>query len=130
MSDCAQLRLMPVAEAYQLWAPEYDSAPNPLFCLEERYLTPLLNSAAHRDVVDLGCGTGRWLEKICALQPRSLTGVDLSAAMLQQASKRLGRRARLVQEDCLQTTLGADSADWILSSFLLSYVDDLRELAR
>jgi ubiquinone/menaquinone biosynthesis C-methylase UbiE len=129
MSDCAS-RLLPVEEAYQLWAPEYDSTPNPLFCLEERHLAPLLQSSAHCDVVDLGCGTGRWLERIYSLQPRSLTGVDVSAAMLERAARRLGRHARLLQADCLYTPLGTASADWILSSFLLSYVDDLHELAR
>jgi ubiquinone/menaquinone biosynthesis C-methylase UbiE len=129
LSDRAP-RLLPVEEAYQLWAPEYDSAPNPLFCLEERLLAPLLHSAAHCDVVDLGCGTGRWLEKISTLQPRSLAGVDLSAAMLERAARRLGRNAQLLQANCLHTPLGTASADWILSSFLLSYVSHLDELAR
>jgi SAM-dependent methyltransferase len=128
MSDCAP-RLLPVEQAYQLWAPEYDSAPNPLFCLEERHLSPLLQSARHCDVVDLGCGTGRWLERLYPLQTRSLTGVDVSAAMLEQAARKLGHDARLVQADCLHTPLGTACADWILSSLLLSYVDNLHELA-
>jgi ubiquinone/menaquinone biosynthesis C-methylase UbiE len=130
MSDCATPRLLPVEDAYQLWAPEYDTAPNPLFCLEERHLTPLLHPIAQRDVVDLGCGTGRWLARISGLHPRSLTGVDISAAMLKPAAARLGPDARLVQADCLNTSLGTASADSILASFLLSYVDDLDELAR
>ncbi|MFZ1084089.1 MAG: class I SAM-dependent methyltransferase [Terracidiphilus sp.] len=129
LCDCASW-LLPVEEAYQLWAPEYDSAPNPLFCLEERHLAPLLPSAAHCDVVDLGSGTGRWLERLYPLQPRSLTGVDVSAAMLERAARKLGHNARLVQADCLHTPLGTNCADWILSSFLLSYVGDLHELAR
>jgi ubiquinone/menaquinone biosynthesis C-methylase UbiE len=128
MSDCAP-RLLSVKEAYQLWAPEYDSVPNPLFCLEERHIAPLLQSAAHCDVVDIGCGTGRWLERIYSLQPRSLTGVDVSSAMLERAARRLGRNARLLQADCLYLPLGASSADWILASFLLSYVVNLRKMA-
>ncbi|MGA3080384.1 MAG: class I SAM-dependent methyltransferase [Terracidiphilus sp.] len=130
MSDCATARLLPVEEAYQLWAPTYDSAPNPLLCLEERHLAPMLQPTEHCDVVDLGCGTGRWLERLSALQPRSLIGVDTSAAMLGRAAGRLGRNALLVQADCLKTPLDAASADFILASFLLSYVDDVDELAR
>ncbi len=130
MNDCALPRFLPAKDAYQLLAPEYDSAPNPLISLEERHLAPLLHSAAHCDVVDIGCGTGRWLEKFADLDPRSLTGVDVSAAMLERATRRLGRNARLVQGDCLHTLLDTASADWILSSFLLSYIDDLYELAR
>ena len=130
MSDCAPPRLLPAEEAYQQWAPEYVSAPNPLFCLEERHLAPLLQSTIRCDVVDLGCGTGRWLTRISELQPRSLIGVDISAAMLERAAEALGPRARLVQADCLSTRLVATSADWILASFLLSYVVDLNALAR
>jgi hypothetical protein len=57
MNNCATSLMLSAEEAYQLWAPEYDSAPNPLFDLEVRHLAPLLQSAAHCDVVDLGCGT-------------------------------------------------------------------------
>jgi ubiquinone/menaquinone biosynthesis C-methylase UbiE len=130
MSDCATPRLLPVDEAYKLWAPEYDSTPNPLFCLEERHLAPLMQSAALCDVVDLGCGTGRWLTRLSALQPRSLIGVDTSAAMLERAATSLGHKARLVQADCLSTSLSSASSDWILASFVLSYVKDLNQLAR
>jgi SAM-dependent methyltransferase len=122
--------MLSAEEAYQLWAPEYDSAPNPLFDLEVRHLAPLLQSAAHCDVVDLGCGTGRWLERLYPLQPRSLTGVDVSAAMLERAARKLGHNAHLVHADCMHTSLGTSCADWILASLLLSYVEDLNKLAR
>jgi ubiquinone/menaquinone biosynthesis C-methylase UbiE len=65
-----------------------------------------------------------------ALQPRSLIGVDLSPAMLKRAAKAVGQNARLVESDCLKTPLNANSADWVLASFLLSYLGDLNSLAR
>jgi len=129
MSECTSHRVLPAEEAYEIWAPEYDAAPNPLFCLEERHLSPLLPLTPQCDVVDLGCGTGRWLARIAALQPYSLTGVDVSAAMLKQAAKMLGSNALLVRADCLRTPLETASADWIMSSFLISYVENLRKLA-
>jgi malonyl-CoA O-methyltransferase len=130
MSDCAPARLLPVEEAYELWAPKYDAAPSPLFCLEQRHLVHLLLPTSQCDVVDLGCGTGRWLTWIAALRPRSLIGVDISVAMLERAARALGLNARLVQTDCLSTPLATASADWILASFLLSYVENLKQLAQ
>ena len=57
-------RSLPVsaAEGYERWAPIYDDAPNPLLAREERYLLPLLIDLGDKAILDLACGTGRWLE--------------------------------------------------------------------
>jgi ubiquinone/menaquinone biosynthesis C-methylase UbiE len=116
--------------AYQLWAQHYDSTVNPLLALEERRLEAQLGDFAGKDVVDLGCGTGRWLKKLESLRPHSLTGVDLSSAMLEQARVKCAPSTRLLQSDCTDTSLGDGSADRVLASFLLSYLSDLDALAR
>jgi len=130
MSALAPARFTPVKDAYQLWAPLYDAAPNPLLSLEQRCLAPIIHSAAGCDVVDLGCGTGRWLAQLAEVGPRSMIGIDLSEEMLLRASQKLAPGTRLLQADCLATPLPDGASDWILASFLLSYVDDLRGLAR
>jgi len=130
MSYCAPVHSMQVKDAYRLWAPEYDATPNPLLSLEQRSLAPLLHSAAGCDVVDLGCGTGRWLAQLAEMGARSMTGIDLSGEMLKVASKKLSTATRLMQADCLNTPLAAASSDWILASFLLSYLDDVQGFAR
>jgi ubiquinone/menaquinone biosynthesis C-methylase UbiE len=116
--------------AYQLWASHYDSSVNPLLALEERRLDRQLATFACKDVVDLGCGTGRWLRKLECLRPRSLTGVDLSPAMLDQARLKCTPTTRLLVSDCIDTPLPNHSADRILASFLLSYLSDLPAFAR
>jgi ubiquinone/menaquinone biosynthesis C-methylase UbiE len=116
--------------AYQIWAPHYDSSVNPLLVLEERRLAPQLATFAGKDVVDLGCGTGRWLRKLETLRPRSLTGVDLSPAMLDQARLKCPPTTMLIQSDCSDTPLRSRSTDRILASFLLSYLSDLPAFAR
>src|SRR5580698_4958341 len=45
MSHSSANQPMQVKEAYRLWAPEYDSTPNPLLSLEQRFLWPLTRSA-------------------------------------------------------------------------------------
>jgi len=116
--------------AYQLWAQHYDSSVNPLLALEERRLTVQLNTFSGKDVVDLGCGTGRWLRKLEGMHPRSLTGIDLSSSMLDQARLKCSPSTRLLQSDCTDTPLRAHCADRVLASFLLSYLPDPAAFAR
>jgi ubiquinone/menaquinone biosynthesis C-methylase UbiE len=129
MNTPAVTRFTSVKEAYRLWAPLYDTTPNPLLSLEQRSLSRMLPSAMGCDIVDLGCGTGRWLRQLANLGPRSLVGVDFSEEMLAQASMKQASGVRLVQGDCLATPLPDASSDLILASFLLSYTDDLRRFA-
>lgn len=60
---------------------------------------PLYEALARRyggPVLELGCGTGRVLERLVQTG-LSCTGLDASAAMLERAAARLGTSARLVQ---------------------------------
>lgn len=115
-------------EGYRRWARSYDHELNPMLSLEKRYLEPMLPAAAGMDVVDLGCGTGRWLQILRGTAPRSLLGIDASPEMLQRARKKLNGAARLVHADGALVSLPHASADLVLGSFLLSYVDDAQQL--
>jgi ubiquinone/menaquinone biosynthesis C-methylase UbiE len=129
MKACSPAQPMQVKEAYRLWAPEYDTTPNPLLSLEQRFLAPLTHSAKGCDVVDLGCGTGRWLTQLAETGARSTTGVDVSEQMLEHAAKKLNSSTNLILSDCICTSLATASSDWILASFLLSYIGDVRSFA-
>jgi cytosine/adenosine deaminase-related metal-dependent hydrolase/SAM-dependent methyltransferase len=112
------------ADGYRVWASCYDRNPNPMLCLEKRFLEPLLPPVKGLDVVDLGCGTGRWLEILRSMGPGSLLGVDSSPEMLEIARRKLGRTAKIVLADCADFPFERCSADIILCSFVLSYVED------
>ncbi|HEY6937393.1 MAG TPA: methyltransferase domain-containing protein [Terriglobales bacterium] len=124
-------RLLPARDAYRLWAPTYDGEANPLLALEERVLGPLLLPVvAGRDVVDLGCGTGRWLLRVLAAGARSAIGLDQSAEMLSRAAAKPDLSERLVQADCADLPLGACSADLLICCFVLGYVANLDNFVR
>jgi cytosine/adenosine deaminase-related metal-dependent hydrolase/ubiquinone/menaquinone biosynthesis C-methylase UbiE len=129
MTDTISTRYLPHAEGYQLWAQVYDSQPNPMLSLEQRYLETILPSVNGRDVVDMGCGTGRWLAKFAKMAPKSLIGMDNSEAMLIRAAAKLGNRANLLHVSCEDSTLAHGSADLILNSFLVSYISDICRFA-
>lgn len=117
-------------EGYRLWSRTYDSDVNPVLALEQRILGSVLPRMENADVVDAGCGTGRWLEHLANLKPRTLRGIDSSKEMLAKAKRKLKSRARLTVKSCEEWKPKPQSADLILGSFLLSYIADLEGLAK
>jgi cytosine/adenosine deaminase-related metal-dependent hydrolase/SAM-dependent methyltransferase len=108
-----------------------------MLSVEQRFLERLLPPVGGRDVVDLGCGTGRWLTVLAPCAPRSLIGLDSSAEMLSQAARKLDGRAILLKGSCQAPPFEAASADLVLCSFVLSYIsnidlfaEQLRRIAR
>jgi len=121
-ADDAYARRHGVQRAYELWAETYDAATNPVLALEERILGPMLPSLGGKLILDLGCGTGRWLARTWS-QATSFVGLDVSKAMLDRAGAKRGLTGHLVQADCVHLPLRAEVADVVVGSFLLGYVD-------
>lgn len=123
------VRGISLVEAYDRWASTYD-APNPLHALEERVMGLLLPSVAGKRVLDVACGTGRWLEKLLGWGARSAWGVDLSAGMLRHASAKPSLHGRVVRGNYLALPFAAASADLIICSLAAGHVRNIGELAR
>lgn len=117
-------------DRFALWSEVYDEQPNPLLSLEEDFLSPLLPDVRGLDVVDFGCGTGRWLQCLAPRHPRSLVGIDSSREMLARAAAKVGRDAVLLRAECESVSLSAGSADLCLASFVVSHLHDLEQFAR
>jgi cytosine/adenosine deaminase-related metal-dependent hydrolase/ubiquinone/menaquinone biosynthesis C-methylase UbiE len=121
--------------AFDAWAQVYDTQANPLLVLEERFLRRLLPDIDGKDILDIGCGTGRWLEHLLRLgSPQSLFGLDGSEEMLASARCKPLGGAILLHAQLPLLPLPPAAFDLTLASFVLSYVSDLdacaRELAR
>jgi cytosine/adenosine deaminase-related metal-dependent hydrolase/ubiquinone/menaquinone biosynthesis C-methylase UbiE len=100
-----------------------------MISLEQRVLEYLLPAIKGRDVVDFGCGTGRWLSTLAGRSARSLTGIDCSQEMLAVARRKLSGVATLLSGDCDAPPLESRSADLILCSFVLSYLSSVANFA-
>ena len=118
-------RLFPVAEAYDLWAPTYDQTPNPLLAREERYLLPLLLGSQYKWVLDLACGTGRWLEKLTSRSGGLGIGIDSSPEMLRVAGKKNQITRKLARAACEILPFRSAVFDLAICSFALGHVRDL-----
>ena len=114
---------------FDSWAEVYDAQPNPLLSLEQRLLGPMLVDVRGLDILDAGCGTGRWLEQLAERSPRSLLGVDTSSAMLKVAAGKLNNQCDLRLGSCTALPVPDASTDMVLCSFVVSYLDDLDRFA-
>jgi malonyl-CoA O-methyltransferase len=119
-----------VEEGYERWARTYDTAPNPLLALEERYVEGTIPDLAGKTVLDLACGTGRWLSKLVSRRARAIVGVDLSSAMLGVAHENSEIHDCLVRADCLRLPFRAGTFDFVLCSFALNHVYNVDLMAR
>lgn len=117
-------------EAYKLWATTYDVSLNPLLALEERHLLPLIPAMKGKAVLDLACGTGRWLKRFVELGARAGVGVDCSAAMLRTAATKFAIARGLARADCKQLPFAAGFFDFAICSFALSHFPDLSVVSR
>lgn len=115
-------------EGYALWAETWDATPSPIVALEERMLLPWLGRVGARRAVDIGCGTGRWSERLGAI------GVDASEAMLRHAAQKSGLGGRLAAGDAALLPIRDGTADLVLCTLTLGHVrrpeDALLEFAR
>jgi len=76
-------------------------------------------------VLDLGCGTGLFLERMASRYPAArLFGVDASRDMLAMARRKGMDRTCLVEGDLAELPFGDGQFDLVVSSSVLHFVDD------
>lgn len=118
-----------VRTVYEEIASEYDEripgagpADDRFTETERAYLRERLG--ADDDVLELGCGTGRFVVTFAA-EVRSMTGFDLSPAMLEQAGRKAeaaGLDVHLVEGDMRSLPFADDSFDVVYSMLALMHL--------
>ena len=122
--------ILPADKAHALWAETYDRDPNALLALEERIIEPLLPSLEQKVILDVACGTGRWLANLIRRGAKFGLGVDSSREMLQQARLKGSIQGNLIQGDSAALPVRSCAIDFAICSFATSYFADLRRFAR
>jgi malonyl-CoA O-methyltransferase len=118
--------------AYALWAATYPPAAHtPLMRVEERAVRALLPDLGGITLLDVGCGSGRYLEIGRGAGARRLVGVDPSRPMLDRIRV---PDARLVRGSVEALPVSGGTADVTICALTLGHVSSLwrafAELAR
>lgn len=120
-------------EAHRIWSEIYDESPNPLLALETRIVAPLLEPLENRRILDVGCGTGRWLTHAESRGARAF-GIDFCREMLLRAAAKPQLAGRLALATGERLPFADRAADLVLCSFVVGYLADpdlaIREMAR
>lgn len=112
--------LIPAIEGHRLWAPVYDSDPNPLLALERRAMSEIVAPLQPSTMIDIACGTGAWLSYF-QRAGSDVFGCDACEEMLTQAARHTYLNGRLVLAEAECVPLRGSVADLILCSLSLGY---------
>ena len=115
-----------IARAYDRWARTYDTDANTTRDLDAEVLRRSSLTIDGRDVLELGCGTGKntgWL----AARARRVIGMDFSPGMLEVARARVPLdRVRLIQHDVRERWPVDDaSVDVVVANLILEHLSNV-----
>jgi SAM-dependent methyltransferase len=110
---------------YDVIAPKYDARydQDPLAGVSRELRTLVAQSQA-RDVLEVGCGTGRWVIELLPLV-RRIVGLDFSFGMLEQAHAQ-NDKLLLTNGDANYLPFPSESFDLVLSLNALQHYTDQR----
>jgi len=121
------MKVVSPREGYHLWAESFDTSGSAILALESRHLASWIAALRGR-VIDVGCGTGRWMSFVKAV------GVDASRDMLRAASGKPGLAGRLAQADGRRLPFRDATADATICTLTIGHMQPvyaaLAELAR
>jgi malonyl-CoA O-methyltransferase len=117
---------MRIQDAYTLWSSTYDSDRNLTRDLDQMATEAALKGRTYRNVLELGCGTGKNTALLAGIS-RNILAVDFSPGMLRQA------KAKIVSENVLFVVADltkpwpcrSASCELIVCNLVLEHVEDL-----
>lgn len=118
------------AEAYDLWAGNYDAQPgNLMLDMDEEIFGRLLAGVNinGKQVADIGCGTGRHWPKLYAGQPANLTGFDVSAGMLRRLEQKFPEAKTYQITDNLFKDIPDAAYDVVVSTLTVAHIENMEE---
>ena len=120
-----------VRAAYRRWAGVYDAVFGGVSSAGRRRAVAAVNSLPGRDVLEVGVGTGLALPHY--QRQKNVTGIDLSAEMLERARARVAQQnltnvASLQVQDAEATGFPDAQFDIAVAMFVASVVPDARRL--
>ena len=107
-----------------------------LYGLYSDFLNILENETKTKQVLDFGCGTGNFTEKVINFDPRKIVAVDISEEAIKKAKNNPSLNRKNIEyrvENCEDLSLNSDSFDIAYGSGILHHLNlnkSLSELKR
>jgi 2-polyprenyl-3-methyl-5-hydroxy-6-metoxy-1,4-benzoquinol methylase len=124
-----QRKFMPVEKLYNEWSKKYDTDSNLLIFLEEKVSNSFIGNVKNKEVLDYGCGTGRYAIKL-AKQGARVTAIDFSSEMLKKAKIKANNQK--VKIDFSKQDISKYSTnkkfDLIISMLVLDHIKNLKKV--
>lgn len=125
--DTRGYRTVDVRTGYGQWVETYEGTVENAMDVELLEALESVDWSSARQVVDLGCGTGRTGAWLASRGIETIDGVDLTPQMLERARAR-GIYRELVEADVSDTRLPAGDYDLVTTSLVDEHLADLGPL--
>jgi malonyl-CoA O-methyltransferase len=110
-----------VPEGYERWAPSYPQEPgNPLMRAEQELMLQCFPAVTGRCVLDLACGSGRYVRLLHAAGAAPIVALDASPGMLRRVSG-----AARVCASMARLPFGARAFDVVVSGLAIGHAADI-----
>ncbi len=115
---------------YDRWSAIYDTAVNSTVACDDLHFPALWTDVAGKDVLEIGCGTGRHTVRLAA-QGNRVTALDLSPGMLAVARDKLADfDVRLMERDIMAGPLDLGPFDAVVSALVMEHIVDVETFFR
>lgn len=117
---------MSIENAYNIWADQYDTNVNRTRDLDKKCTIETLNNLVFKNVLELGCGTGKNTEWLLNKAER-IIGLDFSQEMLNKAEEKItDKRVTFKKSDLTKDwKIENNFVDLITSSLTLEHIKNL-----
>ena len=117
---------MSIENAYNIWAEQYDTNVNRTRDLDKKCTIETLNNLVFKNVLELGCGTGKNTEWLLNKAER-IIGLDFSQEMLNKAEEKItDKRVTFKKSDLTKDwKIENNFVDLITSSLTLEHIKNL-----
>lgn len=122
---------MSIEETYNSWASQYDSDINKTRDLDKRATIALLKNHEFKNVLEIGCGTGKNTEWLLT-KAEKIIAMDFSEGMLNVARKKILDDRIIFKKIDLTKNWGIEDqfADLITCNLTLEHIENLNHIFR
>lgn len=123
-----------IEETWDLMATDYEGFTNKMSSYSNAIEWPavkmLLPELKNKDILDLGCGTGRFAFYFCEYLPRKVIGIDISSKMIEIAKKKnTNNSVEFIKCSALDISIAIKQKfDFIFSSTTSHYFSNIQDV--